>query len=46
MGRNRRLADLQAKHPLRVGDVILGLNIVIFLTAAFFLGVDWRCIRS
>ena len=24
----------------RVGDVILGLNIVIFLTAAFFLGVD------
>lgn len=25
---------------LRVGDVILGLNIVIFLTAAYFLGVD------
>src|SRR5262245_64409571 len=24
----------------RVGDVILGLNIVIFLTAAFFLGVE------
>lgn len=27
-------------HLFRVGDVILGLNIVIFLTAAFFLGVD------
>ncbi len=27
-------------HLLRVGDVILGLNIVIFLTAAFFLGPD------
>jgi uncharacterized membrane-anchored protein YitT (DUF2179 family) len=27
-------------HMLHVGDVILGLNIVIFLTAAFFLGVD------
>jgi uncharacterized membrane-anchored protein YitT (DUF2179 family) len=27
-------------HVLRVGDVILGLNIVIFLTAAFVLGVD------
>jgi uncharacterized membrane-anchored protein YitT (DUF2179 family) len=27
-------------HMFRVGDVILGLNIVIFLTAAFFLGVD------
>jgi uncharacterized membrane-anchored protein YitT (DUF2179 family) len=27
-------------HVLRVGDVILGLNVVIFLTAAFFLGVD------
>ena len=25
-------------HLFRVGDVILGLNIVIFLTAAFFLG--------
>ncbi|HET6232204.1 MAG TPA: YitT family protein [Longimicrobiaceae bacterium] len=25
---------------LKVGDVILGLNIVIFLTAAFFLGVE------
>ena len=24
----------------RVGDIILALNIVIFLTAAFFLGVD------
>lgn len=27
-------------HVFRVGDVILGLNIVIFLTAALFLGVD------
>jgi len=27
-------------HVFRVGDVILGLNIVIFLTAAFFLGVE------
>jgi len=27
-------------HLFRVGDVILGLNIIIFLTAAFFLGVD------
>ncbi|MDB6073117.1 MAG: hypothetical protein JWO89_757 [Verrucomicrobiaceae bacterium] len=27
-------------HLFRVGDVILALNIVIFLTAAFFLGVD------
>ena len=27
-------------HVFRVGDVILALNIVIFLTAAFFLGVD------
>jgi uncharacterized membrane-anchored protein YitT (DUF2179 family) len=27
-------------HLFRVGDVILGLNIVIFLTATFFLGVD------
>jgi uncharacterized membrane-anchored protein YitT (DUF2179 family) len=27
-------------HIFRVGDVILGLNIVIFLTAAFFLGVE------
>jgi len=27
-------------HLFRVGDVILGLNIVIFLTAAFFLGVE------
>jgi uncharacterized membrane-anchored protein YitT (DUF2179 family) len=27
-------------HMFRVGDVILGLNIVIFLTAARFLGVD------
>jgi uncharacterized membrane-anchored protein YitT (DUF2179 family) len=27
-------------YLFRVGDVILGLNIVIFLTAAFFLGVD------
>ena len=30
----------------RVGDVILGLNIVIFLTAASFLGVDRRSTRS
>ena len=27
-------------HLFRVGDVILGLNIVIFLTAEFFLGVE------
>lgn len=27
-------------HLFRVGDVILALNIVIFLTAAFFLGVE------
>jgi len=27
-------------HMFRVGDVILGLNILIFLTAAFFLGGD------
>jgi uncharacterized membrane-anchored protein YitT (DUF2179 family) len=27
-------------HLFRVGDIILALNIVIFLTAAFFLGVD------
>jgi uncharacterized membrane-anchored protein YitT (DUF2179 family) len=27
-------------HLLRVGDVILGLNVVIFLTAEFFLGVE------
>ncbi len=27
-------------HLLRVGDVILGLNVVIFLTAASFLGTD------
>ena len=27
-------------HLFRVGDVILGLNVVIFLAAAFFLGVD------
>jgi uncharacterized membrane-anchored protein YitT (DUF2179 family) len=27
-------------HLFRVGDVILGLNIAIFLTAAFVLGVD------
>ncbi len=27
-------------YLLRVGDVILGLNVVIFLAAAFFLGVD------
>jgi uncharacterized membrane-anchored protein YitT (DUF2179 family) len=27
-------------HVFRVGDVILGLNIVIFLSAAFFLGVE------
>jgi uncharacterized membrane-anchored protein YitT (DUF2179 family) len=27
-------------HLFRVGDVILGLNIVIFLMAAFFLGVE------
>jgi uncharacterized membrane-anchored protein YitT (DUF2179 family) len=27
-------------HLFRVGDVILGMNIVIFLTAEFFLGVE------
>jgi uncharacterized membrane-anchored protein YitT (DUF2179 family) len=27
-------------HLFHVGDIILGLNIVIFLTAAFFLGVE------
>jgi len=27
-------------HLFRVGDVILGLNVVIFLMAAFFLGVE------
>ena len=27
-------------HLFRVGDIILALNVVIFLTAAFFLGVD------
>lgn len=27
-------------HLFRVGDIILGLNVVIFLTAAFFLGVE------
>ncbi len=27
-------------HLLKVGDVILGLNIVIFLTAAFVLGIE------
>ena len=27
-------------HLFRVGDVILGLNILIFLTAEFFLGVE------
>ena len=27
-------------HLFRVGDVILGLNIIIFLTAEFFLGVE------
>ena len=25
---------------LRVGDVILGMNVVIFSTAAFFLGIE------
>lgn len=30
----------RSSHLLRVGDVILILNIVIFLTAAFFLGVE------
>lgn len=30
----------ERSHLFRVGDVILGLNIAIFLTAAFFLGVD------
>jgi uncharacterized membrane-anchored protein YitT (DUF2179 family) len=32
-------------HLFRVGDVILGLNIVIFLCAAFFLGVE-SCLYS
>ena len=27
-------------HLFRVGDVILGMNIIIFLTAEFFLGVE------
>ena len=27
-------------HVFRVGDIILGMNVVIFLTAAFFLGVE------
>src|SRR5262249_59110176 len=27
-------------HVFHVGDVILGLNIIIFLSAAFFLGVE------
>ena len=27
-------------HLFRVGDVILGLNVAIFLTAEFFLGVE------
>jgi uncharacterized membrane-anchored protein YitT (DUF2179 family) len=27
-------------HVFRVGDVILGLNIIIFLTAAYFLGTE------
>jgi uncharacterized membrane-anchored protein YitT (DUF2179 family) len=27
-------------HIFRVGDIILGLNIIIFLSAAFFLGVE------
>src|SRR4051795_3039101 len=35
-----RLLISRRSHLFRVGDVILGLNIVIFLTAAFFLGVD------
>ena len=30
----------RSSHFLRVADVILGLNILIFLTAAFFLGVE------
>ena len=34
------LSISKRSHLFRVGDVILGLNIVIFLTAAFFLGVD------
>jgi uncharacterized membrane-anchored protein YitT (DUF2179 family) len=32
-------------HAFRVGDVILGMNIVIFLSAAFFLGVE-SCLYS
>jgi uncharacterized membrane-anchored protein YitT (DUF2179 family) len=32
-------------HAFRVGDVILGLNILIFLSAAFFLGVE-SCLYS
>jgi uncharacterized membrane-anchored protein YitT (DUF2179 family) len=30
----------KGSHLFRVGDVILGMNVVIFLTAAFFLGVE------
>jgi uncharacterized membrane-anchored protein YitT (DUF2179 family) len=30
----------RSSHLFRVADVILGLNILIFLTAAFFLGVE------
>jgi uncharacterized membrane-anchored protein YitT (DUF2179 family) len=30
----------KSSHLLKVGDVILILNIIIFLTAAFFLGVE------
>ncbi len=30
----------KSSYLLRVGDVILGMNIVIFLAAAFFLGVE------
>ena len=30
----------KGNNPLKVGDVILILNIIIFLTAAFFLGID------
>ena len=33
-------------HVFRVGDIILALNIVIFLTAAFVLGVDSASTRS
>jgi uncharacterized membrane-anchored protein YitT (DUF2179 family) len=32
-------------HVFRVGDVILGLNILIFLSAAYFLGVE-SCLYS